>query len=246
MPKSKQKFEVVAVDGVKVTIDMSYFQKTGDPYFNATDMAIFFNKKVYEWRRREETKEYIFALKNAHHEFKDGADPLLKIKKGKYGGTYLHKRLALQFARWCSPDFEVALDDFIYNLIEENRKKKEALEEAKTGFRPLTNAVQKAHEKPKGYHFSTEADLFNRIVVGMSAADFRKENNLPKGISIRPYLNSNQLDMIKELQQIDTYLIKIGVLYDDRKKKLIEFYKQETKPKEISHEDEAECTKILN
>jgi hypothetical protein len=51
--------------------------------------------------------------------------------QGKYGGTYIHPKLVMSFARWCNPRFAVVCDEFItQSLISEqlaimNSKNKE-------------------------------------------------------------------------------------------------------------------------
>ncbi len=48
----------------------------------------------------------------------------------------------------------------------------------------LTDAVKMAHENPKPYHFSNEADMLNRIVTGYTAKQFRELHGIPKGESM--------------------------------------------------------------
>lgn len=101
----------------------------------------------------------------------------------------------------------------------------------------LTEAVRMAHEAPKPYHFSNEADLLNRIITGQSAKEFRKTHGIPKGESIRPYLTQEQIDLMEILQKVDTGLLVSTPDYGQRKKYL-EWYKmkhQEAKlPKQAS------------
>ena len=55
-------------------------------------------------------------------------------------------------------------------------EKQQQLEDRKTlkvEFRPMTDAIADSHDEPKPYHFSNEADMINRIVLGMSSAKFK-------------------------------------------------------------------------
>lgn len=226
----KTQYEIATIDDVKVTLDLSVFRKTEEIYFNATDMGKAFDKKPYEWLRLDETREYAKALTRAHPEFKVGSEPpldsekLVKIVRGKHGGTYLHKRLALKFARWCSADFEVALDDFLYAYIEEERKRKDARLEAKTGFRPLTDAIQRDHENPQEHHYTNEINMMYCIATGIQARKLKLELNVPKGKAIRDYLSESQMTAVAELQKLNTALIMFGKNYYERKAMLSEFY----------------------
>ena len=44
---------------------------------------------------------------------------------------------------------------------------------ARQEFPMLTDMICRLHESPKPYHFSNECDMLNRIVLGMSAKQFR-------------------------------------------------------------------------
>ena len=66
--------------------------------------------------------------------------------------------------------------------------------------------------------------MLNRIVLGMSAKQFRLANGIEKGKSIRPYLNKGQIDMLETLQKVDVGLLVAFPNYEDRKSHL-EWYK---------------------
>ena len=98
------------------------------------------------------------------------------------------------------------------------------LVKARMEFPALTENIKLLHENPKPYHFSNECDMINRIVLGKSAKQFRLENNIEKGKSIRPYLSKTQIDLIEVLQKVDVGLLVAFPSYEDRKKHL-EWYK---------------------
>lgn len=88
----------------------------------------------------------------------------------------------------------------------------------------LTDAVKMAHEQPKPYHFSNEADLLNKIITGYTAKRFRETHKIPKGESIRPFLTKAQLELMEVLQKVDTGLLIAVPDYEQRKRHL-EWYK---------------------
>lgn len=98
------------------------------------------------------------------------------------------------------------------------------LVKARMEFPALTENIKLLHENPKPYHFSNECDMINRIVLRKSAKQFRLENNIEKGKSIRPYLSKTQIDLIEVLQKVDVGLLVAFPSYEDRKKHL-EWYK---------------------
>ena len=105
--------------------------------------------------------------------------------------------------------------------------------EAHLEYRPMTDAIKEAHDEIKPYHFSNEADLINRIVLGMTASKFRAYNDFGKNDSIRDYLTKLQLDCIVTLQRANTVYIEDGLSFDERKKKLNSLFDRKFKDKLI-------------
>lgn len=95
---------------------------------------------------------------------------------------------------------------------------------ARQEFPLLTANIKLLHENPKPYHFSNECDMLNRIVVGMTAKQFRLANGIEKGKSIRPYLSEEQITMLDTLQKVDVGLLVAVPDYQQRKRHL-EWYK---------------------
>lgn len=103
---------------------------------------------------------------------------------------------------------------------------------ARKEFPLLTENIKLLHENPKPYHFSNECDMLNRIVVGMSAKQFRLANGIEKGKSIRPYLSDKQISMLETLQKVDVGLLVAVPDYEQRKRYL-EWYITKMKDKSI-------------
>lgn len=114
-----------------------------------------------------------------------------------------------------------------FNEMEELIKN---LVSARQEFPLLTENIKMLHENPRPYHFSNECDMLNRIVLGMSAKQFRLANGIEKGKSIRPYLNKEQIDMLETLQKVDVGLLVAFPNYEDRKRHL-EWYKAKIEEK---------------
>lgn len=101
---------------------------------------------------------------------------------------------------------------------------------ARQEFPLLTGNIKLLHESPKPYHFSNECDMLNRIVIGMTAKQFRIANGIDKGKSIRPYLSEKQIQMLEILQKVDVGLLVAFPEYEQRKRHL-EWYKQKLEEK---------------
>lgn len=95
-----------------------------------------------------------------------------------------------------------------------------ALVSAREQFPKLTAQIRLLHPDAKPYHYSNECDMLNRIVIGMSAKQFREAHGLEKGQSIRPYLRDDQIVMLDLLQTIDIGLLLAVPDYQQRKRHL--------------------------
>lgn len=91
------------------------------------------------------------------------------------------------------------------------------LKEARQTFPLLTDSISRIHEKPKPYHYSNECDMINRIVLGMSAKQYRIQHGIPDGESIRPYLTPEQIAQIEDLQIADVGLLEVVPDFHKRK-----------------------------
>ena len=87
----------------------------------------------------------------------------------------------------------------------------------------LTENIKAMHDEPKSYHYSNEADLINRIVLGMPAKKFREKHGIPKGESIRPYLTQREIMLIERLQHADVGLTLAVSDFQERKRILTEY-----------------------
>lgn len=87
-------------------------------------------------------------------------------------------------------------------------------------FPKLTAQIQLLYPDAKPYHYSNECDMLNRIVLGMSAKQFRERHGLQKGQSIRPLLRDDQIAMLDLLQTFDMGLLLAVPDYQQRKRYL--------------------------
>ncbi len=99
----------------------------------------------------------------------------------------------------------------------------QSLNAARLEHPAFTDAIMDAHENPMHYHFSNESDMINRIVLGMSAKQFREANGIAKGESIRPYLSTEQIKAVEALQRADIGLLVAFPEFEQRKQALIQY-----------------------
>ncbi len=145
----------------------------------------------------------------------------------KYKYWSLSKRDSYVVVARVSPQFTAALVDR-WQLLEEKQLHSEIAEkvrqEARLEYRPMTDAIKSERESAgkeiKPYHFSNEADLINRIALGMTAAKFRVHHDLKKDAGIRDYITPEQLRCVTELQRANTVFIGMGWDFEKRKQEL--------------------------
>lgn len=218
----KPAYEVATMPACQITVDVSALASE-TMFFNATEMAKPFNKRPNDWLTSVEAKEYIEALlitRNSGNTATEnfGNENLVRTKTGsKYGGTWMHNDLSIAFARWLSPMFAVQLDQWIKSRLKQEMTWQRERMESKTGFLPMTNAIQLAHDPVKPYHYSNECNMINRIVLGLSAKEFKLKHGTD---DVRNHVTEQEIKAITLLQQTNTGLINIGMDYKQRKQHL--------------------------
>ena len=87
---------------------------------NATEMAKIFEKDVFGFLRLDSTKAYIQAYcqtadLRSENEFSPEGKLVKVVNGGRNNGTWMERSVALKFAAWLSPKFEV----WVYKTIDE-------------------------------------------------------------------------------------------------------------------------------
>ncbi len=95
----------------------------GNKMINATEMARPFGKPVGNFLKAQHAKDYILLLEErfARQTTREGEKKdVLRIVKGgdpEAQGTWMDEKLALKFAAWLSPEFELWVYDRIQELL---------------------------------------------------------------------------------------------------------------------------------
>lgn len=159
----------------------------------------------------------------------------LQAKAGRYGGTYAHSDIAIQFATWLSPEFYVYMvKEFQRLKIEEVAAAKESLDWdvkrllSKVNYQILTNAIQH-HLIPakikgtgkEGIAYASEADLINLALFGYTAKEWRISNPTKKG-NMRDFATAEQLLVLANLENLNADYINDGMAEDERLERLNE------------------------
>jgi len=150
----------------------------------------------------------------------------IKATRGRYGGTYAHVDIALEFASWISPEFKLYIikeyqrlreSESYQNKIEWNVNR----ELAKVNYVIHTDAV-KTHlippeltKKQKGFIYANEADLLNVALFGKTAKEFKLQNPDKTG-NQRDHATIEQNIIMANLESSNALLIRQGMTQSER------------------------------
>ena len=169
-------------------------------------------------------------------------------KRGRYGsGTYAHSDIAMSFATWISPEFQLyIMKDYRRLKADENSRlslnwnlKREI---SKLNYRVHTDAIKKNLIPPEltsqqiHFTYASEGDLLNVALFGMTAREWR-ESNKGKSGNIRDYASIGQLLVLANLESYNAILIghnktqseRLVLLREMVKKQLASLSGRETK-----------------
>ena len=147
-------------------------------------------------------------------------------KAGRYGGTYAHSDIALEFASWVSAEFKLYIMKD-YQRLKQDENSRLSLnwnlnrEIAKLNYRIHTDAIKDNLIPPEltpeqiSYKYANEADLLNVALFGKTAKQWRDSNPVKKG-NMRDEANLNQLLVLANMESYNAILIEQEKLMSER------------------------------
>ncbi len=147
-------------------------------------------------------------------------------KSGRYGGTFAHKDIALEFASWISIEFKLYVIKEFQRLKDEENNRLELewnLQRtlAKVNYQIHTDAIKenlipKAVTKQQAnFVYANEADLLNVALFGLTAKEWREQNPDHKG-NMRDDATLEQLVVLSNMESINALLIGQGLPQSER------------------------------
>lgn len=147
-------------------------------------------------------------------------------KAGRYGGTYAHSDIAMSFATWISPEFQLyIMKDYRRLKTDENSRLSLNWnlnrEISKLNYRIHTDAIKEKLIPPEltpaqvAYTYANEADMLNVVLFGKTAKQWKDENPTVKG-NMRDVASLNQLLVLANLESYNAVLINQGKSQKDR------------------------------
>lgn len=142
----------------------------------------------------------------------------ITAKAGRYGGTYAHSDIAMEFASWISAEFKLYLmKDYRRLKFDENSRLSLSWnlnrEISKLNYRVHTDAIQQNLLPPdltreqQSFVYADEADMLNVALFGLTAAQWRSQNQGCEG-NIRDYASLQQLLVLANMESYNALLIE--------------------------------------
>lgn len=164
------------------------FLKGKNMMVNATEMAKPFGKMPKDWLKTQSAKDFLKAMTERK---KILSTDLVQVTYGNDGGTWVQEDVALEFARWLSPDFAIWCNDKIKELLTTGIT---TLSVPKTFAQALRLAADQQEEIERQQKLIEEqkpkADYFDNLVERNLLTNFR---DTAKQIGIK------QTDLINKL-----------------------------------------------
>ena len=249
----KIKKDIIHAKGFDIGIYTTDYE---NEFISITDIAKYKsdapNDVIKNWMRNRETLEFLGLWESLHNpDFKpvefDGfkkeaglhaftMSPTKWIesvnaigivsKAGRYGGTYAHSDIALEFASWISAEFKLYIMKD-YQRLKKDENSRLSLnwnlnrEIAKLNYRIHTDAIKENLIPPEltpdqiSYKYANEADLLNVALFGLTAKQWRDNNSEKKG-NIRDDATLNQLLVLANMESYNAILIEQGKVMSER------------------------------
>ena len=152
-------------------------------------------------------------------------------KSGRYGGgTFAHSDIAMSFATWISPEFQLYIMKD-YRRLKSDENSRLSLnwnlnrEISKLNYKIHTDAVKENLLLPdltieqQNFVYADEADLLNVALFGKTAKEWRNENSGKSG-NIRDYADIPHLLVLANLESYNAILIEQKISQKERLLKL--------------------------
>lgn len=149
-------------------------------------------------------------------------------KAGRYGGTYAHYDIAMEFASWLSPEFKLYIvQDYKRLKTDENSKLSISWnihrEISKINYKIHADAIKEyllkdLTNEQLSFKYASEADMLNVALFNKTAKEWREENQDLKG-NMRDYASLNELLVLANMESYNAVLIGKGI---EQKERMVE------------------------
>ena len=198
---------------------LGIFERLNNPDFNVTEFGNI----------RNEAGSNGFVLTVKQWVERTGAIGIISTP-GRYGGTYAHRDIALEFASWLSAELKYYMVRELQRLKADENDRLQlgwTLQRtlSKINYRIHTDAIKDILLPPEvtreraNFKYASEADLLNVALFGQTAREWRDAHPDDKG-NIRDFATLEQLVVLSNLESINSVLIRQGLSAPERLQQL--------------------------
>lgn len=164
-----------------------------------------------KWQESEPVQRF---LQTACKFLNVGISDIIKSKRGKGGGTWGHKQVALEYSQYLDPNYAVLVNEVFFERIEEEKNPDKIVDRAINTYErkglsaqwitkrlnakgvrnEFTSTLKKHGVMGDGYRRCTNAMYIE--LYGKEASDMRKSKGLPEKANIRENMSLLELQAI--------------------------------------------------
>lgn len=179
---------------------MAVVQRSDDGFFDATSLLKQFNRKtgaqkqIKSFFENKATQEYVEAIEQDIFKRENSANKLVYAyvkERGRYGGTWMHAYLFIDFCMWLNPGFKLQVIKFVADGLIEHRH------EAGDGYKKMCRAL--ADAGAGRVDIMRVAQWVNYIVYSEHRRGIRQEST------------AEELKRLKQMQDRITFLLETGI-----------------------------------
>ena len=255
---SKVKKDTIEAEGFAIQI---YTEDFKNDYISLTDIARYKSDEPFivinNWLRGKDNIQFLGLWESMHNpDFKPIEFDRLKneagsnaftlspkkwiektnaigivSKLGRYGGTFAHSDIAMEFASWISPEFKLyIIQDYKRLKSDENSRLSLGWnlnrEISKINYKIHTDAIKEyilkdLTNEQLSYKYASEADMLNVALFNKRAKQWREENPGLKG-NMRDYASLKELLVLANMESYNAVLIGKGM---NQKERMVELRK---------------------
>lgn len=198
---------------------LGIWERVNNPDFNITEFSNI--------RNQAGTNGYVLTCKQWIE--RTNAKGIISTA-GRYGGTFAHFDIAMEFASWLSPEFKFfVFKDYQRLKTDENSRLSLGWnlnrELSKINYRIHTDAIKEniipedISARAASFIYATEADVLNVAIFGQTAKMWR-EANPETDSNLRDQATLRQLIVLVNLESMNAELIKLGLGRPERAARL--------------------------
>jgi len=183
-----------------------FVQRTKDGFFNANELLNFYNENNSKSKKilgNYKATDSTNAFKNQL--VKEGIEKPMITGRGRYGGTWMHPKMFIDFAMWVSVEFKSIVIDYVLDGLIQSRN------DAGDYYNEMSAEILSTHlefygTKPNPSIYINEANIIKKL-LGLKSKD-------------RNLMTENDLSNITQMQRMNSLLLRKNIGKDSRIKQL--------------------------